>query len=332
MNQPVEPAPRPEPEVVVRLATREDAEAVLSVVKGAFAARPPVEPPAAALSDTLEDVLRALEHGEIVLAEVDGVPAASLQVSDPVREADGALVAGMHRVSVLPQFRHLGLAAAIIRAGVIVATDLGATHLQLLSRREFPETLRMWQSRGFHVQREVPLGHVMRRALPVRTEVVDGPAMQALGQALGKTLQAGDLVVATGELGAGKTTFTQGMAAGLGVEGQVISPTFVLSRVHRSRIGGPDLVHVDAYRLGSAAEVDDLDLDETMATSVTVVEWGLGLAEGLADSVLYVEILRSPDPDDETRVVLVWGEGPRWADLDLGAALDRGLAGTKGER
>lgn len=321
MNQPAETEAGHDPQVVIRLANPDDAAAVLGVVRAAFAARPPVDPPPAALSDTIADVRETMLDGEIVLAEVDGVPAASLQVSAPLERPDGSWVAGMHRVSVVPEFRRFGVGAAIIRAGAMVASDLGATHLELLSRREFPENLRMWQRHGFAIAREVDLGYTMRRELPVRVDVIDGPGMQALGALMAPLLRAGDLVVASGDLGAGKTTLAQGLARGLDVEGQVISPTFVISRVHPARGAGPDLVHVDAYRLASAAEVDDLDLDETMATSVTLVEWGLGLVEGLADSALNIEIHRSGDPDDETRTVMVWGEGPRWDDIVLRDAL-----------
>jgi tRNA threonylcarbamoyladenosine biosynthesis protein TsaE len=95
----------------------------------------------------------------------------------------------------------------------------------------------------------------------------------------------------------------------------VISPTFVLSRVHRSTVGGPDLVHVDAYRLGSAAELDDLDLDDSVADSVTLVEWGAGLAEGLSDERLEIDIRRGLDPEDETRWIFLTPVGPRWAGL-----------------
>ena len=108
--------------------------------------------------------------------------------------------------------------------------------------------------------------------------------MRALGERLGRSVQAGDLVVLTGELGAGKTTLTQGLGVGLGVRGGVTSPTFVIARVHPSLVGGPDLVHVDAYRLGGIDELDDLDLDTSLDDAVTVVEWGAGLAEGLAES------------------------------------------------
>lgn len=308
-------------QVDLRIATPEDADLVLGLIHEAFGARPAVDPPAEALSDSREDVLARMQTGEVVIAEVGSVPAACLVVSDPVADATGAQVAGMHRVSVLPRFRHLGVANQIIRAGLLLALDLGATHIELLCRREFPETSRLWQAHGFTIDRDAPLGHVMRRELPLRLIAHDAPAMQQIGCDLAGLLRAGDLVIASGGLGAGKTTLTQGLAEGLDVEGQVISPTFVISRIHRARHGGPDLVHVDAYRLGSAAEVDDLDLDDTMASAVTLVEWGAGLAEGLADSVLRIDIQRSGDPDDETREVLIWDEGPRWADVSLRGVL-----------
>ena len=120
----------------------------------------------------------------------------------------------------------------------------------------------------------------------------------ALGAALGEVLQAGDLLVLTGELGAGKTTFTQGLGEGLGVRAGIISPTFVLVRIHPNlpdgpRPGGPDLVHVDAYRLGSASEIDDIDLENTLDSSVTVVEWGRGRVEHLSESRLEVDLHRA---------------------------------------
>ena len=142
-------------------------------------------------------------------------------------------------------------------------------------------------------------------------------SMHALGRRLATLLQPGDLVLAVGELGAGKTALTQGIGAGLDVVGAVISPTFVLSRVHRSRAAGPTLVHVDAYRLADLAEVEDLDLDASLADSVTVVEWGEGKAEQLSDARLDVVIERSIDPDDETRTVMLTGVGARWAGIDL---------------
>lgn len=120
---------------------------------------------------------------------------------------------------------------------------------------------------------------------------VDAPAdMEALGRELGARLRAGELVVLTGPLGAGKTTLTRGIAAGLGVRGPVQSPTFVFARTHPSLVGGPALIHVDAYRLGSAAELEDLDLD--LDGSVVIVEWGRGMVEGLRDAWWEIELDR----------------------------------------
>ena len=115
-----------------------------------------------------------------------------------------------------------------------------------------------------------------------RIEVATPAGMQALGRRLAGLLHAGDLVVLSGPLGAGKTTLVQGIGQGLGVRGPVTSPTFVIARVHPALGRGPGLVHADAYRLGSVAEVDDLDLDASLDDCVTVVEWGEGLVDGLA--------------------------------------------------
>ncbi|WP_104160446.1 tRNA (adenosine(37)-N6)-threonylcarbamoyltransferase complex ATPase subunit type 1 TsaE [Arthrobacter sp. ZGTC212] len=170
----------------------------------------------------------------------------------------------------------------------------------------------------------------------------DALQTQAVAEQLGHRLAAGDLLLLTGELGAGKTTFTQGLGRGLGVRPGIISPTFVLMRIHPSLADGPDLVHVDAYRLGSSGEIDDIDLENTMDTSVTVVEWGRGLVEHLSDSRLEVTLLRptgggtvggqetgqpvqeaaglsfeyDDDPDEE-RVIRFAAYGPRWKDNRL---------------
>jgi len=142
--------------------------------------------------------------------------------------------------------------------------------------------------------------------------------MRGLGQRLAGLLRPGDLVVLTGPLGAGKTTLVQGIGQGLGVRGPVTSPTFVIARVHPPAASGPPLVHADAYRLGSRAEVDDLDLDADLGDSVTVVEWGEGLVEDLADSYLEVSITIVPaaapgaGDTDEARTVRLAGRGERW--------------------
>ncbi|MDQ0922658.1 tRNA threonylcarbamoyladenosine biosynthesis protein TsaE [Pseudarthrobacter sp. W1I19] len=164
-----------------------------------------------------------------------------------------------------------------------------------------------------------------------------------LGVRLAGVLEAGDLLVLSGELGAGKTTFTQGLGEGLGVRSGVISPTFVLVRIHPNlpdgpRPGGPDLVHVDAYRLGSAAEIDDIDLENTLDSSVTVVEWGHDRVEHLSESRLEIDLHRAiglgagggdastpggttegtaldfdNEDTDEPRTIVMRGYGPRWA-------------------
>jgi tRNA threonylcarbamoyladenosine biosynthesis protein TsaE len=136
--------------------------------------------------------------------------------------------------------------------------------------------------------------------------------MRALGARLADVARPGDLIVLAGPLGAGKTVLVQGIAAGLGVPGPVTSPTFVLARVHTG--GRLPLVHVDAYRLGGVAEVDDLDLDADTDVALTVVEWGADRVEQLADEHLRVEIERPEGDDDgEARRVLVRPAGRGWA-------------------
>ena len=148
-----------------------------------------------------------------------------------------------------------------------------------------------------------------------------------LGRALARLLRPGDLVVLAGPLGAGKTALAQGIGAGLGVRGEVTSPTFVISRVHPpdpARGGRVPMVHVDAYRLGGVAEVDDLDLDADLDSSVTVVEWGSGLVERLADAHLQVRITRGEGGEaapveqgaggDEVRTVELVPHGGDWAE------------------
>jgi tRNA threonylcarbamoyladenosine biosynthesis protein TsaE len=131
---------------------------------------------------------------------------------------------------------------------------------------------------------------------------------RAFGARLAGVLRAGDLVLLTGPLGAGKTVLAQGIGAGLGVSGSVVSPTFVIARWHP---GPVPLVHVDAYRLGSLAEVDDLDLDVDAADAVTVVEWGRGLAEQLADA--HLEIVLSRAYSSEERTATLHPHGGDWA-------------------
>jgi tRNA threonylcarbamoyl adenosine modification protein YjeE len=153
--------------------------------------------------------------------------------------------------------------------------------------------------------------------------VIDTPEqMSEFGVFVAAHLTAGDLLALNGELGAGKTTFTRGLGRGLEVRGTVTSPTFVLARTH-PRDGGAPLVHVDAYRLSSAVELDDLDID--FEESIVVVEWAEGMLDGVSDSWLDFRIDRpvgatESDPEAEEGVeprrVRVDGYGPRWQNLD----------------
>ena len=155
-------------------------------------------------------------------------------------------------------------------------------------------------------------------AASIRVATAD--EMRALGQRIATLLRPGDLVVLSGPLGAGKTTLAQGIGRGLKVRGPVTSPTFVIARVHPSLGTGPALVHADAYRLASPAEVDDLDLDADVSSSVTVVEWGEGLVEGLAADRLDITIAITKAAEagfpagfeDDSRMVRLSWVGERW--------------------
>lgn len=152
----------------------------------------------------------------------------------------------------------------------------------------------------------------------MRLDIATPDEMEALGALLASQLRAGDLVALNGELGAGKTTLTRGLGAALGVRGAVTSPTFVLARTHPRAGGGAPLVHVDAYRLATAMELDDLDID--FGASIVVVEWGAGKLDGITDDWLELDIVRpiggiATDDGVEPRTVTVTGYGDRWSDL-----------------
>lgn len=258
---------------------------VLHVIRGAFAARPTLDPPADALGETETGVATELRAHGGLLATLDGQPAGALLFRP---RADAMLV---RRFGVVPEAQGRGVAKALVQ-GAVDAT-LGHPALDLLAREELPATVAFWERHGFEVVDRASPYIELRRSLPTTWEVEDAEAMRTLGERLGGALHAGDLVVLTGELGAGKTTLTQGLGIGLGVRGAVTSPTFVIARVHPSLVGGPDLVHADAYRLGGISELDDLDLDTSLDDAVTVVEWGAGIAEGLSESRLEITITRA---------------------------------------
>jgi tRNA threonylcarbamoyladenosine biosynthesis protein TsaE len=127
---------------------------------------------------------------------------------------------------------------------------------------------------------------------------------QALGERIGRVLKRGNVVILNGPLGAGKTSITQGIAKGLNVRGPITSPTFVISRIHPSLSDGPSLIHIDAYRVSSLAEIDDLDIDSDLENSVLVAEWGAGKVDALVEPTCVINLERH---DDDTRTITVTG-------------------------
>jgi tRNA threonylcarbamoyladenosine biosynthesis protein TsaE len=311
-------------DLVVSVATAADAPGMVEVIHAAFGARPPLDPPSTAVAETPASIEAQLAAGGGIYATVDGEPAGAILLHPAPQRPE---LVTWHRVSVHPAFQRHGIATAMVDAALDHAAELGFGAVELFAREEIAELITFWQHRGFVIDRTAPNGVILARSLPLVVDVPTAAQMQALGVRLAELLRPGDLVIASGDLGAGKTTLTQGIGRGLDSEGAVISPTFVLSRVHASRSGRPALVHVDAYRLSSADELDDLDLDATAAEAVTVVEWGAGLAEELADHRLEIDIRRSAHPfggveHPDSRLVLIRPVGERWSGVDLTAVRD----------
>jgi tRNA threonylcarbamoyladenosine biosynthesis protein TsaE len=295
-------------------------EPVLDVIRAAFADRPTLDPPSTALEETVESVAAVLAQDGGLLATLDGRPVGALLFGRDLETLR------LRRVSVVPEAQQQGVARALLGTALDVGRARGLRRVSLLARAELPATVAFWTRAGFGRLSDGDGVHLtLGLELPVACEVRDAEAMRELGRRVSGALRAGDLVILTGELGAGKTTFAQGVGAGLGVRGDVTSPTFVISRVHRGRAGGPALVHVDAYRLADGTELDDLDLDDSLPGSVTLVEWGEGLAEGLTEDRLEVAITRSsgdgaagaPPDDMEVRTVRLTPVGGRWVGSDV---------------
>lgn len=300
----------------------EAAAEVVEIVHAAFGSRPPLDPPSTALEETVGSVSDALHAGGGLLASLDGRPVGAL-IFEP--EGESLL---LRRVSVRPEAQRRGVAQALSDTADAVARRRGFTGLHVTARTELPGTVRFWTRSGYRQTSSTGTTVTLGKAVPLVCEVPTAESMRELGRRLAGHLRAGDLLILTGDLGAGKTTFTQGLGAGLQVRGDITSPTFVISRVHPSLRGGPALVHADAYRLGSAAgteavaELDDLDLDLSVGQSVTVVEWGEGLAEGLAEDRLEITIRRPAGGDvsagdDEHRMVRIKPVGVRWVGSGL---------------
>ena len=309
---------------VIRRVGPEAAPAVLRIVRAAFSTRPPLDPPADALGETEESIAAALVNGGL-LASYDGAGGGARDVGALILDPqDGTL--WLRRVGVVPEVRDHGVATSLVAEALSAAA--ACTEVAVLAREELPGTSKFWREHGFvPVAASSPYVE-LRRPAPRWYDAPDADSMRALGAALAGTVRPGDVVVLSGELGAGKTTFTQGLGAGLEVRGDVTSPTFVISRVHPALADGPPLVHVDAYRLGGVAELDDLDLDTSLDDAVTVVEWGEGIAEGLADDRVEVRIERAladatePVPGGlDPRRVRIAPVGRRWLGVPLPALI-----------
>lgn len=317
-------------------ARPEHARQIVDVIHRSFGARPVLDPPSTALDETVESVAEALAGAGGLLVERRGLAVGALLFDE---SRPGQL--GLRRVSVDPDLQDRGIASAMVGVAEDTAEERGKDGIWLHAREELPDNLRFWTHRKYLAVRHDGPTVTFGKTLWLAREAPTAEHMQELAGRLATLVRAGDLLVLSGDLGAGKTTFTQGLGAALGVRGPITSPTFVIARTHPSLVGGPSLVHVDAYRLGDAAEIDDIDLDATTDEAVTVVEWGDGMAEQLADSWLHVRIevrgARPIDPlgtphedtldeepdsaDVQTRVVTIRSHGPRWIDVPLRSTL-----------
>jgi tRNA threonylcarbamoyladenosine biosynthesis protein TsaE len=315
-------------------ARPEHAAVIVDIIYRSFGVRPVLDPPTTALSETVESVAHTLATAGGLLVERRGLPMGAMLFDE---SRPGQL--GLRRVCVDPDIQARGVASAMLGVAEDTAEERGKDGIWLNVREELPETVQFWSRRLYHpVAQDGPLIE-FGKTLWLAREVPTPGEMQALAGRLAPLLRGGDLLVLSGDLGAGKTTFTQGLGEALGVRGPITSPTFVLARTHPSLVGGPPLVHVDAYRLGGLGEIDDLDLDSTTDASVTVVEWGDGMAEQLSDSWLHLRIeVRGPRPidplgtphdgdlgetadDHDPRVVTIKPHGPRWVGVPLRSTL-----------
>jgi tRNA threonylcarbamoyladenosine biosynthesis protein TsaE len=317
-------------------ARPEHAEVVADIIRRSFAARPVLDPPSTATDETAESVREALAASGGLLVERRGRPMGALLFDE---SRPGLL--GLRRVAVDPEIQARGVASAMVGVAEDTAEERGKDGIWLNVRAELPDTVRFWERRKYvQIGGEGTLLE-FGKTLWLARETHTPEDTQELAGRLATLLRAGDLLVLSGDLGAGKTTFTQGLAEGLGVRGPVTSPTFVIARTHPSLVDGPPLVHVDAYRLGSSAELDDLDLDASVDDAVTVVEWGEGLAEQLAPNRIHVRLERrharpgdplgtrdplgvaagQADEEAETRVLTIRSYGPRWVGVPLRSTL-----------
>lgn len=298
----------------VEEASVDDAATMCELIHAAFNARPRLDPPTTAFSETVGSVAATLERHGGLLCKVEGVAAGALLFTDG---GSGAL--GFRRLAVSPPCQSRGIASAMVSVGEDVAAGRGCDDVVLRARSALPATVSFWRRRGYGEVARKGAHLTLAKALPVEVPARSADDSRTVGERIAGLVQAGDVVILTGTLGAGKTTLTQGIATGLHVRGLATSPTFVIARVHPSTADGPALVHVDAYRLGGSLELDDLDLDAALHESVTVIEWGEGVAEGLSPHPLRVEIVRRRGGDDvsdsaesELRQIIITPVGTRW--------------------
>ena len=312
----------------------EHAAVIVDIIHRSFGARPVLDPPTTALSETIASVTHTLATAGGLLVERRGLPMGAMLFDE---SRPGQL--GLRRVCVDPDIQARGVASAMLGVAEDTAEERGKDGIWLNVREELPETVQFWSRRRYHPVAQDGALIEFGKTLWLAREVPTPGEMQVLAARLAPLLRGGDLLVLSGDLGAGKTTFTQGLGEALGVRGPITSPTFVLARTHPSLVDGPPLVHVDAYRLGSLAEINDLDLDSTTDAAVTVVEWGDGMAEQLSDSWLHLRIeVRGPRPidplgtphdgelgevadDHDPRVVTIKPHGPRWVGVPLRSTL-----------
>lgn len=276
---------------------------VQELTRRAFAGQEVLTPPSGALSETAETVASDFaDSGGVLIRDERGHLIAACRV----RRLGAAWA--VRRCAVDPSYRRTGLGRRLVDEAARWAADDGAVRLHVGVRDALTESRAFWESQGFTPV--VHHGFWTELARPLLLHMSGPEQTHDLGRRLSAELRPGDLVVLGGPLGAGKTTLTQGIGEGLSIRGPVTSPTFVLARVHPGRV---PLVHVDAYRLrdgGGRLELDDLDLDASLPDSVTVVEWGEGLAEGLAESRLEIHLER---PSENERTAAVTPVGPRWS-------------------
>jgi tRNA threonylcarbamoyladenosine biosynthesis protein TsaE len=316
--------------ITFRSAKADDAAHVHAVTQAAYRASPPLDPPSSALRESVDDVSAHLAEYGGVIGFDDERPVASLRFR--FEDSDGSRVAWLRRVGVSPElWRHSVGTQLVAYAHALLARRGDVDELRIGVRKARPGSRRFWESLSYTASHEGAHDYwdELARVPPYEGPVASADSMQMLGRRLATLLGPGDVVVCSGALGAGKTTFAQGLAAGLGVSAAVTSPTFVLARTHKTPTG-LSFVHADAYRLGAVAdplaELDALDLDATLDEAVTLVEWGEGLAERLAANRVEVRI---DFVSDDERSIVIDALGRRWAGIDVRTALSAAGSGAR---